>query len=156
MTSTRLMECSGMVMPGMPMTGSTGMVGAQAPTSSGMNMMMVPRCTMTFAKCPGGMTVTCACEDNVSAAMLQSLCTMMAGGTLCCCCMMNGMMVCCFNMMMAHCKCEPIEDGVCITCVSGDPACTDMIEACCASMTSMIKAGCSCCVMMNNMPICCG
>jgi hypothetical protein len=45
---------------------------------------------------------------------------------------------------------------VCITCVSGDPACTDMIEACCASMTSMIKAGCSCCIMMNNMPICCG
>jgi hypothetical protein len=30
-----------------------------------------------------------------------------------------------------------------------------MIEACCASMTSMMKAGCSCCMMMNNMPICC-
>jgi hypothetical protein len=30
-----------------------------------------------------------------------------------------------------------------------------MIEACCTSMTSMMKADCSCCLMMNNMPICC-
>jgi hypothetical protein len=74
------MECSGVVMPGMPMTGSTGMVGAQAPTSSGMNVMKVPRCTMTFSKCPGGMKVICACKDKVFAAMLQNLCTMTAGG----------------------------------------------------------------------------
>jgi hypothetical protein len=123
MNSARLMECSGMVTMGLPMSGSTGMAGAQAPTSSGLNMTMVPRGTMAFAKCPGGMKITCACEDKVATALLQNLCTMMAGGMLCCCCLMNGMFVFHCNMMMAHCKCEPTEDGVCITCASGDPAC---------------------------------
>jgi hypothetical protein len=158
MATAKMMERSGvampgMPMPGMPMPGAAGMIGSQAPTAPGM--MMVPRCTMTFSKCQGGMKVTCACEDKVSAAMLQNLCTMMAGGMLSCCCMMNGMMVCCYNMTMARCQCEPTEDGVCVTCTSGDPACAAMIEACCASMTAMMKAGCTCCLMMNNMPICC-
>ena len=84
--------------------------------------MMVPRCTMTFKKCTGGMKVVCACEDKVSATMLQNLCAMMPGGLCSCCCMMNGMMVCCYNLTMAMCKCEPTEDGVCITCTSGDPS----------------------------------
>ena len=117
-------------------------------------MVMVPRCTMTFSKCPGGMKVTCACEDKDSTAKLQNLCIMTAGGMLSCCCMMNGMMVCCYNMMITHCKCEPTEDGVCMICTSDDPDCTAMIKACFASMTSMMKAGCSCSMMMNNMPIC--
>jgi hypothetical protein len=68
---------------------------------------------------------------------------------------MNGMTVCSFNMTMCHCKCETTEDGVCITCTSGDPASSAMIQACCACMTAMIKAGCTCCVLMNNMPVCC-
>ena len=34
--------------------------------------------------------------------------------------MMNGMMVCCCNLTMGMCKCEMTEDGVCITCTSGD------------------------------------
>ena len=29
------------------------------------------------------------------------------------------------------CKCECTKDGVCITCMSGDKACCDMIQACC-------------------------
>lgn len=154
MATAKMMErTTGMPMAGMP--GTTGMMGTAAPSTPGMNMMMVPHCTMTFAKCPGGMKVTCSCEDKVSAAMVQNLCTMMAGGLLSCCCTMSGMMVCCYNMVMAHCKCEPTEDGVCITCTSGDPSCCAMIEACCASMTAMMKAGCSCCLMMNNMPVCC-
>ena len=79
-----------------------------------------------------------------------------AGGLCSCCCMMNGMMVCCCNLTMAMCKCEPTDDGVCLTCTSGDPSCCAMIEACCACMTSMMKAGCTCCLMINNMPVCCG
>ncbi len=155
MATTKMMERTGMPMAGMPMAGATGTMGAAAPAAPGMNMMMVPRCAMTFAKCAGGMQVTCKCDDKVSAAMLQNLCTMMAGGMLSCCCLMNGMTVCCYNMMMAHCKCEATDDGVCITCTSGDPACVAMIEACCTSMASMMKADCCCCLMMNNMPICC-
>jgi hypothetical protein len=31
-----------------------------------------------------------------------------------------------------------------------------MIAACCDCMSAMMKAGCTCCVMMNGMPVCCG
>jgi hypothetical protein len=30
-----------------------------------------------------------------------------------------------------------------------------MIQACCDSMSCMQMAGCTCCMMMNNMPVCC-
>ena len=68
--------------------------------------------------------------------------------------MMNGMVVCTCNMIMGMCKCEMTEDGCCFTCTSGDKACCDMIQAMCASMMSMMKGGCTCCMMMNNMPVC--
>ncbi len=154
MTSPMMMERAGMGMPGM-MTGTPGMMGTQAAAPTGMNMMMVPRCTMMFEKCEGGMKIMCVCDDKVSAGMLQNLCTMMAGGLCSCCCMMNGMMACCCNMTMAMCKCEPTKDGVCMTCTSGDAACCAMIQSCCDCMMAMMKAGCTCCMMMNNMPVCC-
>jgi hypothetical protein len=31
-----------------------------------------------------------------------------------------------------------------------------MIQACCECCAAMMKAGCTCCVMMGNMPVCCG
>jgi hypothetical protein len=31
-----------------------------------------------------------------------------------------------------------------------------MIQACCDCMATMLKDGCTCCLMMNNTPICCG
>jgi hypothetical protein len=31
-----------------------------------------------------------------------------------------------------------------------------MIEACCACMSGMMKSGCTCCLLINNMPVCCG
>jgi hypothetical protein len=148
-------ERGGMGMAGVSMPGTTGVMGTAAPAPATANMMMVPRCTMTFEKVTNGMKIVCHCEDKVSAGMLQNLCTMMAGGLCSCCCMMNGMMVCSCNMTMGLCKCEPSEDGVSITCTSGDPSCSAMIQACCACMTAMMKAGCTCCVLMNNMPICC-
>jgi hypothetical protein len=57
---------------------------------------------------------------------------------------------------MGMCKCDMTKDGVCITCTSGDPKCCEMIQACCECMSCMMKDGCTCCVMMNNMPVCCG
>jgi hypothetical protein len=156
MTSAIMMERAGLGMSSMPVSNPSGMLGAPATTPNGMNVVMVPRCTMTFKKCAGGMKITCSCDDKVSATMLQNLCSMMPGGLCSCCCMMNGMMVCCCNLTMAMCKCEPTDDGVCVTCTSGDSSCSAMIEACCACMTSMMKAGCTCCLMINNMPVCCG
>jgi hypothetical protein len=142
----------GMAAPGM----APGQAGVAAGMPAGPSMMMVPRCTITMKKCTGGMTITCACDDKMSASMLQNLCTMMAGGLCTCCIMMNGMMVCCCNLMMGMCKCEPTEDGVTLTCTSGDKDCCAMIQACCDCMAGMMKAGGTCCVCLNNMPVCCG
>src|ERR1039457_1030220 len=109
MSTAMMMERAGMGMTGMTgmgMTGPAGMMGSTGTMPAGMNMMMMPRCKMTFEKCAGGMKITCVCDDKVSAGMLQNLCTMMAGGMCSCCMMMNGMMVCCCNMTMGMCKCE--------------------------------------------------
>ena len=32
---------------------------------------------------------------------------------------------------MGMCKCEMTENGVCVTCTSGDSKCCEMIQACC-------------------------
>jgi hypothetical protein len=70
--------------------------------------------------------------------------------------MMNGMVVCTCNLTMGMCQCEMTKDGVKITCTSGDPKCCEMIQACCECMACMMKDGCTCCILMNNMPVCCG
>ncbi len=44
------------------------------------NMMMVPRCKVTFEKCQGGLKVNCVCDDQTARSMMQSLCTMLQGG----------------------------------------------------------------------------
>lgn len=151
MANAMMMERAGMGAPGMGM----GPMGTPATMPTGTNMMMVPRCTMTMQKCIGGMTITCTCDDKASCGMLQNLCTMLAGGLCSCCVMLNGMMVCCCNLTMGMCKCEMTGDGVSITCTSGDPACCAMIQACCDCMTAMMKAGCTCCLCLGNMPVCC-
>jgi hypothetical protein len=155
MTGPMMMERTGMGMTGMPGMGG-GMINAPATMPPAMNMMMVPRCTVRMEKCTGGMRIHCSADDKMALGMVQNLCTMLAGGLCSCCCMMNGMTVCSCNLMMGMCKCEMTEDGVSITCTSGDKACCTMIQACCDCMSAMMKAGCTCCVMMNNMPVCCG
>jgi hypothetical protein len=149
MTKTMMMDRSGMTMPGSPA------MGAPTANPATPNFMMVPRCTMKMEKCTGGMKMTCSCDDPVACSMMQNLCTMLSGGMVSCCCMMNGMMVTCCNLTMGMCKCEMTKDGCCITCLSGDAKCCEMIQACCDCMSAMMKAGCTCCVMMNNTPVCC-
>jgi hypothetical protein len=157
MARTMTMERAGMGMMGLgtaaippqPMAGQPGMPAAPA-------MMMVTRCTITIEKCAGGMKFTCAGDDKVAASTMQSLCAMLAGGMCSCCMTMNGMVACCYNMVIGQCKCEMTDDGVCLNCTSGDKECAAMIQACGECMAAMMKAGCTCCVMMNNVPICCG
>ena len=157
MSSTMMMERTGLGMPGMGMPGmGTTTMGTPAGVSPSSGYLMVPRCTMKFEKCQGGMKIHCECDDPTACAMLQNLCNSLAGGMCSCCCMMNGMMVCCCNLTMGLCKCESTKDGVTITCTSGDPKCCEMIQACCDCMACMLKDGCTCCVMMNNTPVCCG
>jgi hypothetical protein len=148
---TAMMERTGMGMPGM--AGMPSMTGA---TTQGMtNTIMVPRCTLKMEKCQGGMKITCVCADQAACSMVQNLCTMLAGGMCSLCCMMNGMMTCCCNLTMGICKCEMTKDGCCITCSSGDQKCGEMIQSCCDCMSTLMKSGCTCCVMMNGTPICC-
>jgi hypothetical protein len=45
---------------------------------------------------------------------------------------------------------------VCVTCVSGDSKCCEMIQSCCDCLACMHKDGCTCCLMLNNTPVCCG
>lgn len=160
MNSTMMMNPTAMpmgamtgMMPGMPMM--PGMMSGMSGMPMG-NMSMVVRCTMKMEKCAGGMKMTCICEDEVSAATLQNMCEMMAGGMCSCCCMMNGMTMCMCNMAMATCKCTKSKNGVTITCTSGDESMCEMIQACCDCMTMCLKDGCMCCVCMNGMPMCCG
>jgi hypothetical protein len=159
--ATMMVDRSGMMgIPGMSSPAMGGAMGMGAPGGApmmpGMGMMMVPRCTIVIEKCAGGMTMTCKCDDKMSAGMLQSLCTMLAGSGCSCYMMMNGMMACCCNLIMGMCKSEMTDDGVKMTCTSGDPACCAMIQSCCDCMTSMMKAGCTCCLCLGNTPVCCG
>lgn len=153
--SSMMMERTGMGVQGMTMPGM-GTPTMGSPTGMPANWMMVPRCTMKVEKCTGGMKITCSCEDKVSCSMVQNLCTMLQGGMCTVCCMMNGMMVCSCNLTMGMCKCDMTKDGVCVTCTSGDPKCCEMIQSCCECVACMVKAGCTCCVLMNSTPVCCG
>ena len=151
--SVMMMERTGMGMP--EVTTGLGTVGG---TAAGMvpNMMMVPRCTMKMEKSKTGMTITCTCDDAVAANMMKNLCQMLTGSMVSCCMMMNGMVICHCNMTMGMCTCEMTQNGCKVTCTSGDPKCCQVIQSCCDCMSAMMQAGCNCCVLMNNMPVCCG
>jgi hypothetical protein len=157
MSSTMMMERTGMGMPGMGMPGmGTPTMGTGPGVAPSSNYLMVPRCTIKFEKCQGGMKIVCTCDDPMACSMMQNLCTMLQGGMVSCSMMMNGMMVCCCNLTMGMCKCETTDKGVSITCTSGDAKCGEMIQACCDCMACMMNAGCTCCLMMNNTPVACG
>ena len=156
MSSAMMMERTGMTMPGMMGSmGTAPMTGTGAPMS-GMNFMMVPRCTFKVERTDKGMKLVCSCSDKMACTMMQNLCTAMQGGMCSYCVMMNGMTICSCNLTMGMCKCDMTKDGVCINCTSGDKSCCEMIQACCDSLSAMLNAGCTCCVMMNNNPVCCG
>ncbi|HEV3256695.1 MAG TPA: hypothetical protein VG013_07450 [Gemmataceae bacterium] len=155
--SSMMMERTGMGMQGMGMPGAgTPTIGAPAGMQPATNWMMVPRCTVKMEKHTGGMKITCAGDDKMAVSMVQNLCSMLAGGMCSCCLTMNGMVVCCCNLTMGLCKVDNTKDGVTVTCTSGDAKCSEMIQACCECMHTMLKDGCTCCVLMNNTPVCCG
>jgi len=155
------------------MTKESGMMSTMMPNMmSGLNMqmpvpgmmpgmgmmspgMMIPRCTMKMEKISGGMKMTCTSDDTMAVSMMQNLCAMMPGAMCTCCCLMNGMPCCTCAMMMATCTCENMANGVTITCTSGDAKAEKMIQCCCDCCNGIMDAGCMCCVMMGNLPVCC-
>lgn len=157
MSSAMMMERTGMGVSGMGMPGvSSPGLGTPTGMPAGVNWMVVPRCNVKMEKCTGGMKITCQCDDKMACSMVQNLCTMLAGGMCSCCVMMNGMCVCVCNLTMGMCKVEMTDSGVCCTCTSGDVECCKMIQACCDCLCTMMESGCTCCVMMNSTPVCCG
>jgi hypothetical protein len=155
MANAMMVDRGGLGLAGLG-SSAPGPMGAAGTMPAAPSMMMVPRCTLKFEKCTGGMKITCSCDDKVSCGMLQNLCTMLAGGLCSCCVIMNGMVVCCCNLTMGLCKCEMTDHGACLTCTSGDKECAAMIQSCCECISTMVKAGCTCCVCLNNVPVCCG
>jgi hypothetical protein len=157
MSSTLMMERTGMGMPGVGFPGvGTPTVGSPTGTQVGTNWMMVPRCTFKVEKHQSGVKFTCHCDDKMAISMVQNLCTMLAGGMCSCCVMYNGMTVCYYNFTCGSCKCETTDSGVCFTCTSGDPECCKMIQSCGDCVSCCLEAGCTCCFLMNNTPVCCG
>ena len=157
MSSAMMMERTGVAMPGMGVPGmGAPTMGAPTAVPVGPNWITVPRCTFRMEKCTGGFKLTCSCDDKLACSMVQNLCTMLAGGMCTCCCMINGMCVCTCNFTMGLCKVEMTETGVCFTCTSGDSKCCEMIQAYCDCLACMLNSGCTCCVMMNSTPVCCG
>jgi hypothetical protein len=143
------MGMTGMTAPGMPAV-MPGMMGSPS------NWMMVPRCTIKFEKCQGGLKINCVCDDAMARSMMQNLCTALQGGMCSCCMTLNGTTVCSCNLTMGLCRCDMTDKGVCVTCTSGDPKCCEMLQSCCDCLACLCKDGCTCCLMMNNTPVCCG
>ena len=155
--TTTTMERTGM--HGMTgMTSPVGVPGMGMPgvTPASSSYLMVPRCTIKYEKCQGGMKVTCVCDDPMSRSMMQNLCSVLAGGMCSCYCTLNGMTVCSYNFTMGMCRCEMTDTGVCFTCTTGDQKCCEMLQACCDCLSSCCNAGCTCCFCINNTPVCCG
>jgi hypothetical protein len=126
------------------------------PASPAANYLMVPRCTVRFEKCQGGLKIRCVCDDQTACGVVQNLCAALAGGMVSCGMQFNGLTVCTCNFLVGLCRCETTEDGVCLTCTSGDPACCEMLQAYCDCLARQIESGCTCYVSINNTPICCG
>lgn len=153
MASTMMMDRTGMGVQGVPTMPPAAMPGMTPPAG---NWLMVPRGTFKFEKCPGGMKMTCTCDDPMARSMMQNLCTALTGGMCSCTCTLNGMAVCCVNLTMGLCKVEMTDGGLCLTCTSGDARCGEMIQSCCDCLMTMCNAGCTCCFLMNSTPVCCG
>lgn len=123
---------------------------------TGANWCVLPRCTVKAEKCKEGMKLHCKCDDEVACATLQNLCKMLCDGTCSLTCTMNGLSVFQCNLTCGHCKCEYTKDGCCVTCLSGDKTCCEMIQACCECLNKCLDAGCCCYLSFNNTPVCCG
>lgn len=147
MTSTMMMDrtMAQTVTPTGPMTATPG-----------ASFLMVPRCTFEFVKTKEGMKVVCKCDDPVAKSMMQNLCTALMGGMCSCVCTMNGTTVCAVNFTMGMTRCEMTDAGCTLTCTTGDAKCCEMIQSCCDCLTTVCNAGCTCCVLINNTPVCCG
>jgi hypothetical protein len=137
-------------------TYTTPPVGTPANVPVGTNFFMVPRCTYKFEKCQGGFKAYFQCEDQVTAQMVQNLCTMLAGGMCGCYVTWNGVNVCNYCFTLGTCQFEKTNNGVCFTCTSGDTNWCNIIQSWYECINCVYNCGCNVCFTINNTPVCCG
>lgn len=137
-----------------PVVLSSTFTPAAGPAAAG-SFLMLPRCTVKIEKCKDGCKIQCCCDDEVACGMLQNLCRMLDTGVCGFCCVHNGQCLCNCSLTCGHCSCELTADGCCITCTSGDQQCCELIQKCCECLKCCLDCGCTCCITLNNTPICC-
>jgi hypothetical protein len=120
------------------------------------NVMMLPRCTFKIEKCADGCRIVCSGDGRLATGVIQNLCTMLAGSTCTCSAMTHGQVTYTCNLTMGPCRCELTETGVCITCTSDDSNCVRIIQASTDCLRALLEIGCTCCLLLNNTPICTG
>jgi hypothetical protein len=161
MSSTMMMERTGMGMPGLATPGygvqgfPTPGYGA-TPYTPTVNVFSVPRCTFKVERVSDGLKVWCYCDDQTACSVMQNLCTALNGGLSSCWVTYNGMTVCSYNFCLGLCRWEVTDKGVCFTCTSGDQRCFATLQTWADCLTSMLTAGCHCFFYVNNTPVCCG
>lgn len=133
----------------------TGYNPGQSSAPAAPSFVMLPRCTVTVENCKDGCKIHCKCDDEVACSMLQNLCRALEGGVCGFTCLHNGQCLCNCSLTCGHCSCELTKDGCCITCTSGDAKCCQLIQKCCECLKSCLECGCTCCVTLNNTPVCC-
>lgn len=151
MSSTMYLERTG---NGGQSCGATTTMGGFAGIQPGW--CLTPRCELQIEKCQGGMKINCCCDDDAACGILQNLCKMLSGGLCTICCTFNGIIIGQYNLACGACKCDYTDDGVVITCTSGDKACGKMIQACCECIGSLLESGCCGQISFNNTAVCCG
>jgi hypothetical protein len=134
------------VSPAYPMPGTAPAAGS---------FLMLPRCTLKVEKQKDGCKILCSCEDQVATYMLQNLCRMLEGGVCGFTCQLNGQNCCTCSLSCGHCSIELTKEGCSITCTSGDQKCCELIQKCCDCLKCCLDCGCTCCITINNTPICC-
>lgn len=137
-----------------PVAVSSSFTPAAGPAATG-SFLMLPRCTVKIEKCKDGCKIQCSCDDEVACGMLQNLCRMLDTSVCGYSCTHNGQGLCNCSLTCGHCACELTADGCCITCTSGDQQCCELIQKCCECLKCCLDCGCTCCITLNNTPICC-
>jgi hypothetical protein len=114
----------------------------------------LPCCTIRMEECRGGCKIYCTTDDEAACTMLQELCNTLEGSACCIRCMRDGEMCCECRFDCCDCTCQPLMNGVCLYCSTGDKAHMEMVQAMCKCLCCCCETGCECVVCLGTTSIC--
>jgi hypothetical protein len=76
------------------------------------------------------------------------------GGLLTCYCLLNGITIATFNLCCGNTSYETAGEGCTFNCITGDPACQNVLTTCCDCIDACLKAGGCCVICCNGQPLC--